>query len=87
MKLLLRSPEAHFSKPRKLLSSAKLSLDNLYLKTERCIHMPETPCMKRTSVHIKNNLCKHNSSVIIKVCIKRTPVHNLEYEYKTALYS
>ena len=51
--------------------------------------MPETPCMKRTSryVHIKNNLCKPSSSVIIKVCIKRTPVHNLEYDYKTALYS
>ena len=54
--LLLNNPcQGHISwKPCKLLEPAKSFLVNQYLKTALGVRTPETSCMKRTSVHIKN---------------------------------
>ena len=41
-------------KPRKLFEPTKPFLVNMYLQREREIYMPETSCMKGTSLHIKD---------------------------------
>ena len=53
-------------RPRKRFGPTKPFPVNPYLKTARCVivYTPETSCMKRTSVHIKN-MCI-NSSVVIR---------------------
>ena len=57
-------PNPFSRKPRKRFGPAKPVLD-ICVSTSSQVYTPETSCMKRTSVHIKN-ICEYNSSVIIR---------------------
>ena len=63
-----------FRKPRKLFGPVKPFLVHLYLKTEKCIRLIETSCMKRTSVTIyiaeseKNELYKYVGYLLTVAC-------------------